>query len=68
MTLLRRFLNRLFQWRSDGTGPIHLKQRRIFILPTRAGLLFALTLIVMLIAAINYNLALGHALVFLLVG
>lgn len=45
-----------------------LTQRRIFIIPTRAGLLFALVLFVMLIGAINYNLSLGHALVFLLAG
>lgn len=46
--------------------PIVLSQRRIFIVPTRAGLLFALVLVVMLIGAINYDLSLGHALVFLL--
>lgn len=70
--LLRRLFGglqqRLFRWRSDGTAPLRLNQRRVFILPTRAGLLYALTLIVMLTGAINYNLALGHALVFLLAG
>jgi len=60
--------NRLFRWQSDGNVPIVLGQRRIFILPTRTGLLYALTLIVMLLGAINYDLGLGHALVFLLVG
>jgi uncharacterized protein (DUF58 family) len=59
---------RLFRWRSDGTAPLRLSQRRIFILPTRAGLLFAAALLAMLTGAINYNLALGHALVFLLAG
>lgn len=58
----------LFRWKSDGTGPLRLGQRRIFIVPSRGGLLFALALVVMLIGAINYNLALGHALVFLLAG
>lgn len=58
----------LFRLKSDGLEPIVLNQRRIFILPTRSGLLFAITLLVMLIAAINYNLSLGHALVFLLAG
>lgn len=43
-----------------------LTRRNIYILPTRAGLLFALVLLVMLLAAINYQLALGHALTFLL--
>ena len=66
--MLARLKQRLFRWRSDGTAPFRLGQRRIFILPTRAGLLFALSLLVMLLGAINYNLALGHALVFLLAG
>jgi len=68
MRLLANLQQRLFRWRSDGTAPLRLGQRRIFILPTRAGLLFGVTLAVMLIGAINYNLALGHALVFLLAG
>jgi uncharacterized protein (DUF58 family) len=59
---------KLFRWRSDGTGPLRLGQRRVFIIPSRGGLLYAVALIVMLIGAINYNLALGHALVFLLAG
>ncbi len=58
----------LFRRKSDGTGPLRLGQRRIFIVPSRGGLLFALALVVMLLGAINYNLALGHALVFLLAG
>lgn len=66
--MLARLKQQLFRWRSDGTAPFRLGQRRIFILPTRAGVLFAVALIVMLIGAINYNLALGHALVFLLAG
>lgn len=59
---------KLFRWQSDGTAPLRLGQRRIFIIPTRGGLLYAVALVVMLIGAINYNLALGHALVFLLAG
>lgn len=66
--MLARLKQQLFRWRSDGTAPFRLGQRRVFILPTRAGLLFALALLVMLLGAINYNLALGHALVFLLAG
>lgn len=45
-----------------------LGQRNIYILPTPAGLAFTLTLVVMLIAAINYQLNLGYALTFLLAG
>lgn len=68
-TVSTAFRNWLFRWeRSDGTTPIILTQRRIFILPSRAGMLFAAVLATMLLGAINYNLALGHALVFLLAG
>lgn len=58
----------LFRLARDEQLPIVLGQRRIFIVPTRAGLLFALVLVVMLVGAINYNLSLGHALIFLLAG
>lgn len=58
----------LFRLGRDEQLPIVLTQRRIFILPTRPGLLFALVLVVMLLGAINYSLSLGHALVFLLTG
>lgn len=68
MGIAARFKQFLFRWQSDGTAPLRLGQRRIFILPSRGGLLFALALVVMLLGAINYNLALGHALVFLLAG
>lgn len=62
----RAALARLIRPRQPETGCIRLDRRRIFILPTRAGLLYALTLVAMLLGAINYELALGHALVFLL--
>jgi len=68
MSLLASLLQRLLRRQSDGSGPILLTQRRVYILPTRAGLLFATALAVMLLGAINYNLGLGHALVFLLAG
>jgi uncharacterized protein (DUF58 family) len=45
-----------------------LTQRNVYILPTRAGLAYALTLVVMLLAAVNYQLNLGYALTFLLAG
>lgn len=48
--------------------PIRLYQRRIFVLPTGAGMAFACALLVMLLASINYNLSLGYALTFLLAG
>lgn len=69
MFAVATFKDWLFRWqKSDGNAPIVLGQRRIFIIPTWAGLLFAVALAVMLVSAINYNLALGHALVFLLAG
>jgi uncharacterized protein (DUF58 family) len=45
-----------------------LTQGNIYILPTRAGFVYALTLLVMLIASINYQLNLGYVLTFLLAG
>lgn len=63
-----RWLARLTQPRRSESGPIRLNRRRIYILPTRAGFLYLVTLLIMLLGAINYDLALGHALVFLLAG
>lgn len=66
---LRRTLERwLFRIDGPEPAPIRLVQRRIFVLPSAAGLAFAAALLVMLIASINYNLSLGHALLFLLAG
>lgn len=45
-----------------------LTQRNVYILPTRAGALFAFTLLLMLVASINYQLNLGYVLTFLLAG
>lgn len=45
-----------------------LTQRTIYIVPTRAGFAFGITLLVMLLAAINYQLNLGYLLTFLLAG
>ncbi len=46
--------------------PVILHRRRIYILPTRYGGLFALLLSLMLIGSINYNNSLGFALTFLM--
>jgi uncharacterized protein (DUF58 family) len=45
-----------------------LTQRNVYILPTKAGFAFALTLLLMLLASINYQLNLGYLLTFLLAG
>jgi uncharacterized protein (DUF58 family) len=46
--------------------PVTLVQRRIFILPTRQGYVFAFTILLLLLASINYTLSLGFVLTFLL--
>ncbi|MGH8621712.1 MAG: DUF58 domain-containing protein [Burkholderiales bacterium] len=64
--LRNRFYAWIFQWRGPESGAIVLVQRRIFILPTRQGLVFAMVLLVMLAGSINYSLGLGFVLTFLL--
>ncbi len=59
-------LRRLFLWRGPERGEIVLVQRRVFILPTRQGLLYALVIVIMLVGAVNYDLSLGFLLAFLL--
>lgn len=56
----------IFQWRGPERGTIVLVQRRVFILPTGQGLLFAGVIVLMLIGAVNYDLSLGFILAFLL--
>ena len=56
----------LFGQRDTEPGEVFLHQRRVFILPTRAGMGFGLLLLVLLIGSINYNLGLGFALTFAL--
>lgn len=67
-TLGKRLDSWLFRIRPAESGPIQLIQRRIFVLPSGAGLLLGLTLLAMLLGAINYSLGLGFALTFLLAG
>ena len=45
-----------------------LTQRNVYILPTAPGFMLGLTLLVLLIASINYQLNLGYVLTFLLTG
>jgi uncharacterized protein (DUF58 family) len=45
-----------------------LTQRNIYIVPSRAGLMFGVVLLLLLVVAINYQLSLGFALTFLLAG
>jgi len=62
------FVRWVLRVRPPEAAPIVLGQRRVYVLPTRAGLAYAAALGVILLGAMNYNLSLGHALVFLLAG
>jgi uncharacterized protein (DUF58 family) len=50
------------------SGPIRLGARRLYILPTRAGLVFALLLLGLLIGAINYGISLAYLFTFWFAG
>ena len=63
-----RIAAKIFQPRGSEAGEVFLNQRRVFILPTRAGLMLALMLIALLLGSINYSLSLGFALTFAVVG
>ncbi len=68
---MRRLRGRLKAWfeaRLPRSDTWTLTQRNIYIVPTRAGLMFAMVLLVMLLASINYQLSLGYVLTFLLAG
>jgi uncharacterized protein (DUF58 family) len=65
ITAIRSMADRwLFQLKDSEPGEVTLVMRRVFILPTRAGLAFVGLLLVMLIGSINYTLGLGFALTF----
>lgn len=49
-------------------GAVVLGHRRVYIVPTRLGLLFGGTLAILLVGSINYAMSLGFALTFLLGG
>ncbi|NUZ05010.1 DUF58 domain-containing protein [Piscinibacter koreensis] len=66
--LVRQRFRRWWQARVPLTDSQLLTQRNVYILPTRAGFMFALTLVVLLLASINYQLNLGYLLTFLLAG
>ncbi len=62
------FKQRLFRTRPEDVLPLTIEHQRIYILPTRRGLAYLFSLLIMLIAAVNYALSLGYALCFLLTG
>lgn len=63
-----RFANWVWGFTPPERGTIVLVHRRVYIVPTRLGWLFAATLAILLIGSINYALALGFGLTFLLAG
>lgn len=65
---LRSRLNAWFESRTPLADHITLTQRTVYILPTRPGLMLGVTLMVLLVASINYQLNLGYLLTFLLAG
>ena len=69
LTMRQRFsLARFLRGPGPETGPVLLDRRRVYILPTRQGLLLGAVLIAILLGAINYDNALAFVLVFLLIG
>ncbi|GMR07885.1 MAG: DUF58 domain-containing protein [Gammaproteobacteria bacterium] len=68
-TLIERLnMQRFFRGVGPEKHPVTLDRHRIFILPTREGLMFALILLAMLLSAINYNNSMAYLLTFLLGG
>ena len=66
--LLRKRFRAWLAARVPPTDTLLLTHRNVYILPTRAGFLFGVTLLVLLLASINYQLNLGYVLTFLLAG
>ena len=65
---MRARWQRWWQARLPRSDTLSLTQHNVYILPTRAGFMLAGTLLVLLVASINYQLNLGYLLTFLLGG
>lgn len=63
-----RIANWFYGFAPPERGAIVLGHRRVYIVPSRLGLLFGGTLGILLVGSINYALSLGFALTFLLAG
>ncbi len=68
VSFVRARFQHWFESRMGLTDSVTLTQRTVYILPTRPGLMLFLTLLVLLVASINYQLNLGYLLTFLLAG
>jgi uncharacterized protein (DUF58 family) len=65
---LQRRFRQWFEARLPLSDSVTLTQRSVYILPTRPGLMLGVTLLLLLVASINYQLNLGYLLTFLLAG
>src|SRR5689334_23005524 len=68
MALPAEIKNWFYGFKPPERGAIVLGHKRVYIVPSRLGLLFGGALLILLIGSINYALALGFALTFLLAG
>ena len=68
MGFLHARIDKWFLSRVPPGDTLELTQRNVYILPTRAGWMLFVTLMVLLVASINYQLNLGYLLTFLLAG
>jgi uncharacterized protein (DUF58 family) len=64
---LRKPFDKFIESRSGPfSGPVELNSHRVYILPTRVGIIFTLLLLFLLLGSINYTKSLGFMLTFLL--
>lgn len=68
MAYLQARMQRWWEARLPLSDSITLTQRSVYILPTGPGFMLGATILVLLVAAINYQLNLGYLLTFLLAG
>ena len=68
VTFARARFRAWWQSRLPLSDTMTLSQRNVYILPSRAGFMLGATLVVLLVASINYQLNLGYLLTFLLAG
>ena len=67
-TWLARMRQRAFRHSPSDNAPVILRHSRIYLLPTKAGWAVIVTLVMMLVGSLNYALALGVGVTFLLAG
>lgn len=66
--LQRHISNWLKRRQGEDQNPLSVTRRRLYILPTAAGIIFGAMVLAMLIGSLNYGANLGFALTFLLAG